>query len=70
MPVTGGISLTREDGSLRTFTEIERDVLNAALTLVGGNMTELSRHLGIGRSTLYRKLSDLDRGLAKIHCKK
>jgi DNA-binding NtrC family response regulator len=26
----------------------------------GGQMTEVARRLGIGRSTLYRKLKDLD----------
>jgi DNA-binding NtrC family response regulator len=39
--------------------EIEADVIRLAIGHYRGRMTEVARRLGIGRSTLYRKLSDL-----------
>ena len=45
-------------GALRPFEAIERDIIVAALHHCGGRITEVARALGIGRSTLYRKLAD------------
>ena len=47
------------DGELRQLSEIEADVIRLAINHYGGRMSEVARRLGIGRSTLYRKLSDL-----------
>jgi DNA-binding NtrC family response regulator len=44
---------------LRPLEEIEADVIRLAIGHYRGRMTEVARRLGIGRSTLYRKLSDL-----------
>ena len=44
--------------SLRAI-EIEADVIRLAIGLYRGRMTEVARRLGIGRSTLYRKLTEL-----------
>ena len=49
----------RVDGNLRPLEEIEADVIRLAIGHYRGRMTEVARRLGIGRSTLYRKLSDL-----------
>lgn len=54
-----GITLYTEDGNLRPLEEIEADVIRLAIGHYRGRMTEVARRLGIGRSTLYRKLSDL-----------
>ena len=54
-----GIDLYTEDGNLRPLDEIEADVIRLAIGHYRGRMTEVARRLGIGRSTLYRKLSDL-----------
>jgi DNA-binding NtrC family response regulator len=54
-----GIQLYTEDGNLRPLEEIEADVIRLAIGHYRGRMTEVARRLGIGRSTLYRKLSDL-----------
>ncbi|WP_027442793.1 sigma-54-dependent transcriptional regulator [Erythrobacter cryptus] len=54
-----GIMLYTEDGNLRPLEEIEADVIRLAIGHYRGRMTEVARRLGIGRSTLYRKLSDL-----------
>lgn len=54
-----GIVLYTSDGNLRPLEEIEADVIRLAIGHYRGRMTEVARRLGIGRSTLYRKLSEL-----------
>ncbi|MGQ4273512.1 sigma-54-dependent transcriptional regulator [Terrihabitans sp. B22-R8] len=56
----GRLRLTGADGHVRSLEEIERDVIANALSRYNGQMTEVARRLQIGRSTLYRKLKDLD----------
>ncbi|WP_312490496.1 sigma-54 dependent transcriptional regulator [Sphingomonas sp.] len=55
----GGINLFRPDGHLRPLEDIEADVIRLAIGHYRGRMTEVARRLGIGRSTLYRKLGEL-----------
>jgi DNA-binding NtrC family response regulator len=45
-------------GHLRTLEEIERDLIQLAIEIYSGHMTEVARRLGIGRSTLYRKVRE------------
>jgi DNA-binding NtrC family response regulator len=59
MPESAGVMLYASDGNLRPLEEIEADVIRLAIGLYRGRMTEVARRLGIGRSTLYRKLSEL-----------
>jgi len=54
-----GVMLYAADGNLRPLEEIEADVIRLAIGHYRGRMTEVARRLGIGRSTLYRKLSEL-----------
>ena len=54
-----GITLYRADGHLRPLDDIEADVIRLAIGHYRGRMTEVSRRLAIGRSTLYRKLVEL-----------
>jgi DNA-binding NtrC family response regulator len=54
-----GVQLYTTDGNLRPLEDIEADVIRLAIGHYRGRMTEVARRLGIGRSTLYRKLSDL-----------
>ena len=54
-----GVMLYTQDGNLRPLEEIEADVIRLAIGHYRGRMTEVARRLGIGRSTLYRKLSEL-----------
>ena len=54
-----GVMLYSPDGNLRPLEEIEADVIRLAIGHYRGRMTEVARRLGIGRSTLYRKLSEL-----------
>lgn len=46
------------EGHVRSFEEIERELIIQALKRYHGRMTEVARRLGIGRSTLYRKMRD------------
>ncbi|MCU0729408.1 MAG: sigma-54 dependent transcriptional regulator [Sphingopyxis sp.] len=60
MPSDGiGVTLYRADGNLRPLADIEADVIRLAIGHYRGRMSEVARRLGIGRSTLYRKLADL-----------
>ena len=55
----GGVTLFLPDGHLRPLDLIEADVIRLAIGHYRGRMTEVARRLGIGRSTLYRKLAEL-----------
>lgn len=59
MQESSGVMLYTPDGHLRPLDEIEADVIRLAIGLYRGRMTEVARRLGIGRSTLYRKLTEL-----------
>ncbi|MGJ3648007.1 sigma-54-dependent transcriptional regulator [Sphingomonas sp. GlSt437] len=59
VPASAGVTLYRADGNLRPLEEIEADVIRLAIGHYRGRMTEVARRLGIGRSTLYRKLGEL-----------
>jgi DNA-binding NtrC family response regulator len=54
-----GVTLYESDGNIRALAEIEADVIRLAIGHYRGRMTEVARKLGIGRSTLYRKLAEL-----------
>jgi len=53
------VTLYSSDGHLRPLEEIEADIIRLAIGHYRGRMTEVARRLGIGRSTLYRKLGEL-----------
>jgi DNA-binding NtrC family response regulator len=52
------ISVFDREGNLRTLEEIERDLIRLAIDTYEGRMSEVARRLGMGRSTLYRKIRD------------
>ncbi|RHW17598.1 sigma-54-dependent Fis family transcriptional regulator [Sphingomonas gilva] len=54
-----GVTLYASDGHLRPLDDIEADVIRLAIGHYRGRMSEVARRLGIGRSTLYRKLGEL-----------
>ncbi len=53
-----GIPAVTDDGDIRPLTEIEADMIRLALGRYRGHMTEVAKRLGIGRSTLYRKMQE------------
>ena len=52
------IRILDERGHLRTLEDIERDLNQHAIEVYAGHMSEIARRLGIGRSTLYRKVRE------------
>jgi DNA-binding NtrC family response regulator len=55
----GSVAAVRDDGDVRPLAEIEEAMIRLALERYDGRMTLVARKLGIGRSTLYRKLKEL-----------
>jgi len=45
-------------GHIRKFEELESEIIRMAIARYDGHMSEVARRLGIGRSTLYRKLKE------------
>ncbi len=46
-------------GHMRKLEDIEAEMIRLAISRYDGHMSEVARRLGIGRSTLYRKLKEL-----------
>jgi DNA-binding NtrC family response regulator len=59
LPDQGGVMIYAADGNLRPLAEIEADVIRLAVGHYRGRLSLVARQLGIGRSTLYRKLGQL-----------
>jgi len=53
------LRLLDDAGHARRLDEVEAEMIRFALNHYRGQMSEMARRLGIGRSTLYRKLKDL-----------
>jgi DNA-binding NtrC family response regulator len=58
LPAAVPVRILDERGHLRTLEEIERDLIQLAIEIYAGHMSEVARRLGIGRSTLYRKVRE------------
>jgi DNA-binding NtrC family response regulator len=54
-----GLTATGTDGHMRRLEEVEAEMIKLAIGRYDGRMSEVARRLGIGRSTLYRKLKEL-----------
>jgi DNA-binding NtrC family response regulator len=54
-------------GEVAALADVERELITFALKHHGGRMSRVARALGIGRSTLYRKLREygLDDGIER-----
>jgi DNA-binding NtrC family response regulator len=53
------VAATDIAGHMRKLEEIETEMIRMAISRYDGHMSEVARRLGIGRSTLYRKLKEL-----------
>jgi DNA-binding NtrC family response regulator len=53
------LSATDAAGHMRKLEDVESEMIRLAISRYEGHMSEVARRLGIGRSTLYRKLKDL-----------
>ena len=50
--------MTDAAGHIRKFEDLESEIIRMAIGRYEGHMSEVARRLGIGRSTLYRKLKE------------
>jgi DNA-binding NtrC family response regulator len=53
------LTLLDQTGDVRPLDQVEGDTIRFALEHYRGQMSKVARKLGIGRSTLYRKLKEL-----------
>jgi DNA-binding NtrC family response regulator len=53
-----GIPAVTDSGEIRSLEAMEADMIRLALGRYRGHMTEVAKRLGIGRSTLYRKMRE------------
>ena len=58
LPTDSPVRILDDRGHLRTLEDIERDLIQLAIEIYAGHMSEVARRLGIGRSTLYRKVRE------------
>ena len=56
--LTSAIARVDDGGHVRKLADVEEELSRFALNFYRGQMSEVARKLGIGRSTLYRKLRD------------
>lgn len=49
-----------EEGNVKRLEDVEQELIRYALQRYSGHMSDVARYLGIGRSTLYRKLSNME----------
>lgn len=49
------------EGVVKKLRHLEEDAIRHAINACGGSMSKAARSLGIGRSTLYRKVGELER---------
>ena len=54
----GALQALNDTGDVRTLDAMEADMIRLAIDKYAGQMTEVARRLGIGRSTLYRKVAE------------
>lgn len=62
----GLISGVNADGEVRTLASAEADMIRFAIAHYDGQISEVARRLGIGRTTLYRKLKEYDIDVASL----
>ena len=54
-----GIPALSANGDIRSLDAVEADMIRLAFGRYRGRMTEIAKRLGIGRSTLYRKMREI-----------
>jgi DNA-binding NtrC family response regulator len=55
------ISLLGYDGNVKLFNNIEKEIILKICQYLNGSKTNAAKELGIGRTTLYRKLQECDK---------
>lgn len=55
----GKVNALDDKGNVRALADVESEMIRLAIDHYRGQMSEVARRLGIGRSTLYRKLKEM-----------
>ena len=58
-PNLNSTKLTTDEGEIKELEDIEAEMIRFAIELYNGKLSEVAKRLGIGRSTLYRRLKEL-----------
>ena len=53
------LKMIDENGDVRKLEDVEAEMIRFALSHYRGQMSQMARKLGIGRSTLYRKMKEI-----------
>lgn len=64
--IDGLLKYVDDKGHIKRLQDVEETIIRYALKHYKGHMTDIARHLGIGRSTLYRKISAMGMEVAAI----
>lgn len=56
----GALAMLTASGEVRPLAEMENEIIRFAIAHYRGQMSEIARRLKIGRSTLYRRLDDVN----------
>lgn len=56
-----GVSVEVQLTPIRTLAEVEKQAILEAIEICGGSLLEAARQLGIGKTTIYRKLKEWER---------
>ncbi len=56
---THSTRLTTDEGEIKELEDIEAEMIRFAIEFYNGKLSEVAKRLGIGRSTLYRRLKEL-----------
>ncbi|ABD06139.1 two component, sigma54 specific, transcriptional regulator, Fis family [Rhodopseudomonas palustris HaA2] len=56
----GSLQMLNASGDVRALDELENEIIRFAISHYRGQMSEVARRLKIGRSTLYRKLDEME----------
>lgn len=59
IPNEGVLRCVDTKGNVKRLQDMEQEMIRYALERYSGHMSAVARHLGIGRSTLYRKISTM-----------
>ncbi|HTN91810.1 MAG TPA: sigma-54 dependent transcriptional regulator, partial [Sorangium sp.] len=65
LPAPAAPAVEADEARVRTLGDVEQEYILAVLARNGGNQTRAAAELGIGVSTLYRKLKEYGRGQAR-----
>jgi len=70
MSSISGYPAPEDDTIILTISELEAWAIERAIRICNGRVTEAARKLGIGRSTLYRKVDEYRIDVAEIKAAK